>query len=413
MEKNDIWQWKNDVVYVRGAIGAAIYDFNNEDVYWLDEEGREVAEKCVIAGQQPKTEKEKEFMQKLQEYGLYDGETRTFIEEEFRESGLNFAWLELTQKCNLRCVHCYEGPTHVCNDELKKEDWISVLHTLKTEGCDRIQFIGGEPCCVPYLADLIQCAATLDFKQTELFTNATIFNQDLLDCCQKHTVTVRISLYGSDAATHEGITGVKGSFEKTVYWIRKLLENHVKVSVAIVLMKENVNKRDEIALFLQKLGVNDFKFDVIRSVPGGIQSAHLVSEQDKHRYAYRKKPIFKADKKMFYRAMHENMCWAGKIAVSSDGNIYPCVFERNIVYGNIREQSLQEILRGKIKESCWRLHFGMIEKCGSCEFRFACSDCRALANAESGNLYAKNPRCLYDPSRGIWNIEKQEVTEND
>ena len=47
MREYEVWEWKQDVVFVEGEKRAAVYDFRSGDVYWLDEEGKSIAERCI------------------------------------------------------------------------------------------------------------------------------------------------------------------------------------------------------------------------------------------------------------------------------------------------------------------------------------------------------------------------------
>ena len=114
------------------------------------------------------------------------------------------------------------------------------------------------------------------------------------------------------------------------------------------------------------------------------------------------KPYFKANLNWFSNAYYNNTCWYGKCVISTDGNVYPCEFENNIIYGNIRQQSIIDIIRDCKIDKYWYLDFTKIEYCKDCEFRFACRDCRPLAYAQKGNILEKNPRCKYNPYLGIW-----------
>src|ERR1700751_3694037 len=62
-------------------------------------------------------------------------------------AGLNFLWLELTNRCNLKGVHCYteSGPQTGDRDLLTTDDYLSVMNQAYALGCRKMQFIGGEP----------------------------------------------------------------------------------------------------------------------------------------------------------------------------------------------------------------------------------------------------------------------------
>ena len=61
------------------------------------------------------------------------------------EPGLRLAWLELTSRCNLRCVHCYEEAGDTRREEMPREEWERVVSELAALGCSAVQLTGGEP----------------------------------------------------------------------------------------------------------------------------------------------------------------------------------------------------------------------------------------------------------------------------
>jgi uncharacterized radical SAM superfamily Fe-S cluster-containing enzyme len=60
---------------------------------------------------------------------------------------LDFLWLELTNRCNLRCVHCYteSHPHSGDRDVLTTQDYERLMRQAYDLGCRKVQFIGGEP----------------------------------------------------------------------------------------------------------------------------------------------------------------------------------------------------------------------------------------------------------------------------
>ena len=89
------------------------------------------------------------------------------------------------------------------------------------------------------------------------------------------------------------------------------------------------------------------------------------------------------------------------IAVTAVGDIIPCVAGRQHIVGHVAEE-LEEVVEGNHLQKLWRISKDKIKVCSDCEYRYACGDCRPLAEAEKGDLYAKTSRCTYDPLVGKW-----------
>ena len=113
-------------------------------------------------------------------------------------------------------------------------------------------------------------------------------------------------------------------------------------------------------------------------------------------------PTFTIDPEGFAKKQHWNSCWYGKAGVTSSGDVLPCLFARDHVAGNIHETNLTDIITGKKMQQYWSLTYDRIEPCRQCEYRYVCEDCRPWAYGFTGNLYAKTPRCTYNPLTGRW-----------
>lgn len=97
-----------------------------------------------------------------------------------------------------------------------------------------------------------------------------------------------------------------------------------------------------------------------------------------------------------------NCCWGGKVAITGDGKIRPCIYS-SIVVGDIAGADAGEIL-DKLKKY-WTITKDAVEKCKDCELKYACSDCREMACREGGDLFSAHPMCSYDPYEGKWQGE--------
>ena len=314
---------------------------------------------------------------------------------------LSTCWLEITQGCNCRCVHCYEGTVHKKSDVvLSLKEWHKTIDQLLESGFKRFVVIGGEPCVSENVEDILRYVSEKG-GDTTLFTNGTLISLALKDIIVSHKIRVKFSIYGHNSSVHDGITQHVGSFKLLTDNIQFFINNHIDVSASVILMKENEKYYQQICNYLDSLGIN-YKCDVIREVFGGCQSQHIPENTDLIRSFCRTSPQFpKIDKKKFDLAVKYNTCWFGKIVVCEDGAVLPCVFERNNILGNVKKQSIAEILNSPEIKYCWEFNINKVDNCKECEFRFGCKDCRPLASA-CGSIEAQNPRCTYNAFRGKW-----------
>jgi MoaA/NifB/PqqE/SkfB family radical SAM enzyme len=88
-------------------------------------------------------------------------------------TGLSFLWLELTNRCNLECVHCYSdsSPRSGDKDVLTKTDYMRAIAEGASAGCQRVQFIGGEPTLNHDLPELMSYASDVGFSYIEVYSN--------------------------------------------------------------------------------------------------------------------------------------------------------------------------------------------------------------------------------------------------
>ena len=83
------------------------------------------------------------------------------------ELGLDFLWLELTNRCNLQCVHCYADshPGSGYRDMLTTKQYLSLMAEAYELGCRKIgSLIGGEPQLHPEFLDLLRATKRIGFE---------------------------------------------------------------------------------------------------------------------------------------------------------------------------------------------------------------------------------------------------------
>lgn len=239
---------------------------------------------------------------------------------------VNFLWLELTNACNLECIHCYanSGPNEGKNDSLSSEDYRNVIIDANNKGCKEIQFIGGEATLHKDLPQFIELAIDLGYTFIEIYTNLMYIPSQLMTIIKNNNIHIATSLYSSVPATHDLITTRSGSWLKTVSNIQKLVGNNIPCRVGIVEMDQNADHISDTIEFIKDLGITDFHVDSARGFGRGARDEE--------------------DHKMESLC---GQCSGDVLCVGPNGVVSPCIMSKKWAVGDISTNSLKEIIEGK------------------------------------------------------------------
>ncbi|CEQ18958.1 radical SAM/SPASM domain-containing protein [Paraclostridium sordellii] len=398
-----MYEINTDVIYIKGATNGAIYDFNTNNVYSINSIACNIIDK-LTKEEKILLEEEKSYINLLIQNNLLNKDIKIdrYIPKIENNIDLSLVWLEVTQGCNLKCLHCYEGDIHIpSKNVLNINEWKNIVDQLVELDVQNIVVIGGEPCVYKDIKELLLYLAKYNINTT-LFTNATLIDEELRKIIIDNNINVKVSLYGHIAEIHDAITNKEGSFKALIDNIKYFVDKGVKIYISVVAMKENQEYQKEIEEFIKSLKVPYKGYDVIRNVFEGKQSMHTPDKEEIILSSKRNKPSFWTTKEQFNINYFRNTCWYGKLVITETGEILPCVFERNLSYGNINRQSIKDILNSKELRENWFRDFSKVNVCKDCEFRFACKDCRPLGISIKGSILDKSPRCTYNPYCGEW-----------
>lgn len=337
-----------------------------------------------------------------------------------------FVQLHLTERCNLKCKHCYQTGRDV--DEMPLSEVIEAINEISDTLDDwkeayAIDFspsfnvTGGEPLLRSDLSTILSHMSTKGFD-AYLLTNAILIDErkakDLFDLGVKG---VQVSIEGPEEI-HEAIRG-KGSFSATLRGVRKLLDAGLMVTLNVTLSSLNAGYFMEIVELALSLGVHKLGFS--RLVPSGRGGAMLPSmlSSAKVKEIYgkifsldlEKLRIVTGDPVASQSAGEENEdkgniplggCAAGVsgLTVLPDGVIVPCR-RLCIPIGNIRTDSFREIWSASGVLEALRDRSKYHGKCGGCRRWADCRGCRAIAYAFSqakgeNDFLAEDPQCFLD-----------------
>lgn len=163
---------------------------------------------------------------------------------------------ELTYRCNMRCVHCYQGDRRFDHQpaELTTAEIFRITDEIAAEGCLYLLITGGEPFLRPDLYDILRYIKRKGILVT-LFTNGTRIDQAavdrLLGCVPNK---IEITLYGLTQETYERVTGIPGSHRRCMQGIELLHKHNIPFALKTMVMTTNFHELAGMKAYAESLG---------------------------------------------------------------------------------------------------------------------------------------------------------------
>jgi MoaA/NifB/PqqE/SkfB family radical SAM enzyme len=128
------------------------------------------------------------------------------------------AHLDITWRCNERCVHCYLD--HDGKDEMSTAEIKDVIRQLAECGTFFLSISGGEPLLRRDCFEILEYARELRFN-VKLKTNAVMIGaKEAARLKQLGIEQVQISIYSDRPEIHDAITKLPGSLRRSLEAIR-------------------------------------------------------------------------------------------------------------------------------------------------------------------------------------------------
>jgi len=260
------------------------------------------------------------------------------------------AHLDITWRCNERCVHCYldhNGEGEMTTGEIK-----DVISQLADTGTFFLSISGGEPLLRRDCFEILEYARELGFS-VKLKTNAVMIGAAQAARLKNLGIEqVQISIYSHLPEVHDAITKLPGSLRRSLQAIRYLRAEGVKVSITNVLMKQNVTNAKAVRLLAKELDVEFVVDPTITPMFNGDRSIlNLgISNQELDEIFHTEEfignvgefcaPVSEVDEDV----LEGYSCSAGHTLadISPSGDVYPCV-QFPMPCGNLREKSFRDI----------------------------------------------------------------------
>jgi len=236
-----------------------LYDIENDELYELGEEAYQFLLKCSQGERVSVRKEDEEFIQYcLSENLIVLSETpakRNKIPHPSPIPSLRYLEFQITDRCNLRCRHCYIGDGF--HQALSLEKIFKVLNEFEEIQGLRLLLSGGEPLLHPHFWEINEILREYPFRSV-LLSNGTLITKETAKKLRVHEV--QVSLDGMKEG-HESIRG-EGTFDKTLQAIDQLQEADIRVSVATMIHGKNLKEFDKLASLIQSKNIAEWNVDI-------------------------------------------------------------------------------------------------------------------------------------------------------
>jgi len=309
------------------------------------------------------------------------------------------AHMDITWRCNERCVHCYldhEGKGEMTTAEIK-----DILRQMAECGTFFLSISGGEPLLRRDCFEILEYARGLRLN-VKLKTNAVMIGaKEAARIKELGLEMVQISLYSHLAEVHDGITKLPGSWRRTIAAIGRLKANGVKVSLTNVLMTQNSGHARAVKRLAEELEVGFVVDPTITPKLNGDRSILRLGITREEMEEIFHAEEFVGDVAEYCAptgAVDDDVldgysCSAGHTLayISPFAEVFPCV-QFPMPCGSLRKQSFREIwwhseALGQVRATRVR----ELHTCSSCTHVPYCSRCPGLAYME-GDFRGPSPQ---------------------
>ncbi|MFA6471350.1 MAG: radical SAM protein [Candidatus Latescibacterota bacterium] len=350
--------------------------------------------------------------------------------------------MNITRRCNLRCVHCYAGSDgSPAMDELTTTEIMKVIDNLAEFKCPVVLFSGGEPLLHPDIAKLAQHAVDCGMRAV-ISTNGTLITHGMAEDLAKIGLSYIGTSLDGGPEIHDRFRGVKGSFDRAIEGLRNAREAGIKTGIRFTITKMNIGEipgifdimeREHIPrvcfyhlvytgrgenLFEESLSHEETRTVIDSIIDHTVRLHHKgnpieVLTVDNHcdgPYLYlrmlRENPKRASEILELLKFNSGNSSGIGVSAISWEGSVLPDQFWRNQILGNVRNNLFSEIWTDNGNAFLVKLKNKkkyVTGRCSKCRFLDICGgNLRARAEAATGDNWASDPACyLTDQEIGI------------
>ncbi|KZL90285.1 putative heme d1 biosynthesis radical SAM protein NirJ2 [Clostridium magnum] len=318
-----------------------------------------------------------------------------------------------TNKCNLKCNHCYRDSGKESECELTTKEAKLLIDQIAATGFKIMIFSGGEPLMREDIFDLINYAGLAGLRPV-LGSNGTLISKKTAEELKKAGIAaVGISLDSLDAKKHNNFRGYNDAFRHTICAMKNCRESGIRFQIHTTVM--DWNKSEIISITDFAVGVGASAHHIFFLVPTGrgknIKDELLNSEEyeelltsimkKQQQVEIEIKPTCAPQFIRIAQSLNTDIrfkrgCLAGisYCIINPRGDVQACAYLDEVA-GNVREKSFDDIWKNSSLFNNLRSQ-QYSGSCGSCKYKKSCGGCRArAAYYNNGDYMASENLCLY------------------
>lgn len=263
--------------------------------------------------------------------------------------------LDITAKCNLRCMHCYNDSGGGSCEDMPAEELLETVRAIARFHPLQVCLCGGEPTLCPQLSEILDILRGNVCRISMVSNGFVLTREQTRELAERGLHLTQISLDGAYAWQHDSLRGTDGAFDAAVRAIGWLREFGIPVTASILPNKLNCRSLPAYFALCAELGVS-----YVRAMPfiptgrGAKYSRRLAPDAEEYacfvrdfkRLGQRYAAIFRAEwldpvgSVRYIRQQTLKKGYADSINILADGTVLPNIYLPFSV-GNIRRTDLR------------------------------------------------------------------------
>lgn len=333
---------------------------------------------------------------------MYKDELRTILASDlnlelFKKRIPLSGGIELTNKCNFDCIHCYETVERGnFSQPFSTKNLKEIIDTFSEMGVISVFLTGGEAMMRP---DFLEIYTYLRNKgiMVSVLTNGSTLNEKILEVFEeKMPKMIDVSLYGASEETYQKVTRRNGMFLQVINNLKELKRRNIPFQLKGILLQENVNDLNEMRKIAQNLNVPFKIYTDIRTFNNGdvtplyhsltLKQILNLEKEDAELQLHLQKSLDKNDKSISSsRIGKKYLCRIAQNSffISYDGKINGCVRSRTNSI-KLEEHTFKEAWE-IMKDLFVDKKRDLPSPCETCELLSICDYCPGSFELETGS----------------------------